>query len=189
MFIGIIGYSRSGKDTIAEYLVQKQGFVRAAFADPMRNALIALDPRINVNEMVGVSLAYAVKSLGWDYLKENSEDVRHLLQKMGTEVGRNMFGEDVWVNKTMEIVKHEKNVVFSDVRYPNEADAILKAGGRLWKVTRPGVGPVNTHGSDSAMDSYPTTAFDLLIKNDSSKEELFYELEKTMLMFKAHNGS
>jgi hypothetical protein len=39
------------------------------------------------------------------------------------------------------------------------------------------------------MDSYPTSAFDLVVVNDSSKEELFAELEKTILMMKAHNGN
>ena len=189
MIIGLAGYARSGKDTVAEFLVENHGFVRRAFADPMREALLRLDPRINLGTMVGVSLARTVKELGWDYLKENSEDVRHLLQRMGTEVGRQMFGEDVWVKKAMEVVHEEMHVVFSDVRYHNEADAILRAGGRLWKVTRPDVGPINSHHSDVAMDSYPTSAFDLVVVNDSSKEELFAELEKTILMMKAHNGN
>jgi hypothetical protein len=189
VIIGLVGYARSGKDTVAEYLVKNNGFTRRAFADPMREALLRLDPRINVGTMTGVALSRTVKELGWDYLKEHSEDVRHLLQRMGTEVGRQMFGEDVWVNKAMENIYREDHIVFSDVRYQNEADAILRAGGRLWKITRPGVGPVNAHGSDSAMDAYPHSSFDLVIVNDSTKEELFLALEKTMLMERAHNGN
>jgi dephospho-CoA kinase len=189
MIIGLVGYARSGKDTVAEYLVEHHNFTRQAFADPMREALIRLDPRINVGEMKGVALTEAVKNLGWDALKEHSEDVRHLLQRMGTEVGRQMFGKDVWVKKALEILLYKPDVVFSDVRFHNEADAILSAGGRLWKVTRPGLGPINDHLSDSEMDSYRDSAFDLIIINDSTKEELFEELNKTMQMLQAHNGS
>lgn len=189
MIIGLVGYARSGKDTVADYLVEHHDYVRQAFADPMREALIRLDPRINIGTMVGVSLARTVKELGWDYLKDHSDDVRHLLQRMGTEVGREMFGADVWVNKAMEILNEETNVVFSDVRYHNEADAILRAGGRLWRVTRPGLGPVNDHSSDAAMDSYPASSFDLTIVNDSTKEELFSALEETLMVLRAHNGN
>lgn len=189
MIIGLVGYARSGKDTVAEYLVSNEEFTRRAFADPMREALLRLDPRINVGEMRGVPLTEAVKNIGWDALKEHSEDVRHLLQRMGTEVGREMFGQDVWVNKAMENIQPEDHIVFSDVRYQNEADAILRQGGRLWRITRPGVGPVNAHGSDSAMDSYPASSFDLTIVNDSTKEELFSALEETLMVMRAHNGS
>jgi hypothetical protein len=189
VIIGIVGYARSGKDTVAEYLVKEYGFTRRAFADPMREALIRLNPRINVGEMVGVYLQDAVANLGWDALKEFSEDARRLMQRMGTEVGRQMFGEDVWVNKAMQDADLEENIVFSDVRYENEAEAIIRAGGRLWKITRPGLGPVNEHPSDSALDSAPESLFDLVILNDSTKEELFSELDKTMPMMKAHNVS
>lgn len=187
MIIGVVGYARSGKDTVAEYLTKNHEFTRRAFADPMREALVRLNPRINVGEMVGVYLQDAVNNLGWDVLKEYSEDARRLMQRMGTEVGRQMFGEDVWVNKAMQGIEPEDNVVFSDVRYGNEADAILRAGGRLWKITRPGVGPVNEHPSDVALDSAPANLFDLTLINDSTKEDLFHELDKTMLMMKAHN--
>lgn len=172
MIIGLVGYARSGKDTVADYLVQNHGFVRSAFADPMREALLKLDPRINVGEMLGVSLKEAVANLGWDNLKTYSPDVRHLLQRMGTEVGREMFGENIWVDKAMEIIKITENVVFSDVRYHNEADAILGAGGILWRITRPNVGPVNSHGSELLMDSYPQHKFSSHLFNSKNIDYL-----------------
>jgi hypothetical protein len=106
---------------------------------------------------------------------------------MGTEVGREMFGQHVWIDKALESASGLDRVVYSDVRFHDEAEAILNAGGRLWRVTRPGVGPVNDHKSDNEMDSYPDSAFDLTIVNDSTKEELFSELEKTMAMLGVHN--
>ena len=172
MIIGLVGYARSGKDTVAEYLVKNKVFFRSAFADPMRDALLRLNPRINIGEMLGVPLLDAVSNLGWDALKEHSADVRHLLQRMGTEVGREMFGEDVWVKKAMEIIDRCEHVVFSDVRYQNEAEAILNAGGVLWRVQRPNVGPVNNHGSDSALDSYPDEHFSAVIVNNGTIDDL-----------------
>ena len=189
MLIGLVGYARSGKDTVANFLTEKHNFTRVAFADQMREALVRLDPKVNVGSLYGTPLTSALKHFGWEGLKKESEDVRHLLQRMGTEVGREMFGEDVWVNRAMALAIKNENTVFSDVRFHNEADAILRAGGRLWKVERPGVGPVNEHISDSAMDSYQKQYFDLKIINDSTKEDLYVELADAMSMMKAHNGN
>jgi dephospho-CoA kinase len=44
MIIGISGYARSGKDTVANYLVEHHEFTRMAFADAMREALLRLNP-------------------------------------------------------------------------------------------------------------------------------------------------
>jgi hypothetical protein len=56
MIIGLSGYARSGKDTVAELLVLNYGFKRMAFADGIRESLIALNPILHdghrLNEIV-----------------------------------------------------------------------------------------------------------------------------------------
>lgn len=188
MIIGLSGYARSGKDTIAEFLVEKYGFTRLAFADPMREALIRLNPKITVNGINGVYLASVVPKLGWDNLKEVSPDVRELLQRMGTEVGREMFGEHFWIdylmNKALEI---KNNIVISDVRYLNEINAIKMWNGQVWRVNRPKVGPANDHSSEQEVDLYKD--YDVIINNDSSIEDLFSELTPLLEQIKVHNGN
>ena len=93
MIIGLSGYAQSGKDTVAELLCLNYGYQRMAFADPMREALYRLNPSIVLNDTdyYDKPLQTLVDEQGWDAVKQNP-DVRALLQRMGTEVGRQMFG-------------------------------------------------------------------------------------------------
>lgn len=166
--IGLSGWARSGKDTIADYLVEHHGFTRVAFADPMRNALLALNPYVSYYG-TPVSLSTMVRLVGWDVLKENSPEVRELLQRMGTEVGRNLFGQNFWVNQAINAAKKYDKVVISDCRYVNEAKAITRLGGQVWRVSRPEVYAANDHESEHNLDNYD---FDLYLDNKTSIENL-----------------
>lgn len=176
MIIGLSGWARSGKDTVANYLVEKHGFVRVSFADQMRTALYNLDPYVDLNGY-RVSLKVAVDMMGWEELKSQSGDIRGLMQRMGTEVGRKLWGEDFWVQAAMKSLPLSGNVVFSDVRYPNEAEAIQKSGGEVWRITRDGVGPANDHTSEISLDTY---TFDRYIPNDGSVEEIWTRVKKVL---------
>lgn len=178
MLIGLSGYARSGKDTVAEYLVEHYGFTRMAFADPMKEALRRLNPLITFGGMDGISLAWAVEKSGWEVVKDESPEVRGLLQRMGTEVGRNMFGEDFWVDYAIGQSWKNDNVVFSDVRFRNEAHAIQKNWGQNWRINRPGSVAANDHISETQMDGY--SEFDLVLSNDGPLEELYAKIDSIM---------
>lgn len=169
MLIGLIGYARSGKDTFAQHMVNDYEFTKLAFADPMREALQRLDPIIRIGDGLTMNLSQALSSLDWEDLKMISPDVRPLMQKMGTEVGREMLGENVWVNLAMKKAEQHDNVVFSDVRFLNEAEAIKAAGGLIFRIVRPGNGPVNEHVSESVLDDYEA---DFTINNSGTVEDL-----------------
>jgi hypothetical protein len=154
VLIGLTGYARTGKDSTADFMVRDYDFVKMSFADPMREALVRLDPIITVGGHYA-SLATVVSRMGWDTLKSMSPDVRPLLQRLGTAVGRDMFGENFWIDLAMERAEAHEDVVFADVRFKNEADAIKAAGGILIRILRDGYGPANDHISEVQMDDYP----------------------------------
>lgn len=162
--IGLSGYARAGKDTVADILCSRYGFTRVAFADKVRELAQDIDPILDNN---GTRLHSYLKWHGWEDSKAHPE-VRHFLQTLGVAV-RNTLGPFAWVQAAMND-RPPSPVVFSDVRFPNEADAILLKGGEVWRVTRPGTGPVNHHISESAMDDYPTIARH--INNDGTLEDL-----------------
>jgi hypothetical protein len=165
MIIGIAGYAQSGKDTIAEYLLNEHGFTRVAFADGIREALYVLNPLVGA-----YTLRTVVDANGWEKAKRNVE-IRRLLQVLGTEVGRDMLGEITWIKYALnKMVDPYKNYVITDVRYENEADAIRANGGTIWRVNRGGVGPVNDHPSEISMDSYDN--YDFIFNNDWGIEDL-----------------
>jgi hypothetical protein len=115
--------------------------------------------------------------------------VRQLLQNLGTDAMREGLHQNVWVNALMAdyiplpgthiritedgFEEWEEggfpNWVITDCRFPNEADAIKKAGGFVISVSRPGVGPINDHPSETGLDGYP---FDFTIYNSGSIAQL-----------------
>lgn len=193
MIIGLSGYARSGKDTVADRLVTSHGFTRIGFADALRDALYALDPWIPDNNFTGLTrLASIVDTVGWERAKDEHPEVRILLQRLGTEVGRNLWGEDFWVDRLAEKVFHltaadpDLNVVIPDCRFPNEAVYVQMnmapngaPRGELWRITRPGYAPVNPHPSETALNDW---SFDTFISNDKTvaalHEHVDYLVEK-----------
>jgi hypothetical protein len=163
MIIGFSGYARSGKDTAAQELQRSMGFRVMHFADPLKNA---------AKEIFGFSMEQL-----YGNLKETVDPFwgispREALQKLGTEGGRNVFGEELWVKALMRRLEdHDReNYVIADVRFPNEARAIEALGGHVVRVVRPGIASVKPHESETALDTWP---FKHTIVNDASIEEFF----------------
>lgn len=165
--IGLSGYARSGKDTLAAALAE-QGWRRASFAAALKDALYALDPLVNTHPGHCVS-QIVTQPRDWEYAKDTYPEVRRLLQRMGTEVGREFFGENCWVDLAFRRIPDGAHVVFADCRFPNEAAAIKAAGGEVWRIDRPGFVPVNAHPSETALDGFD---FDRVIVNDGTVEDL-----------------
>lgn len=178
LLIGLTGYARSGKDTVAQRLCAKNGFKQFAFADPIREALFKLNPIVNG----GVRLQDIMKTYSWDDAKDEYPEIRHLLQRLGAEVGREMFGPNFWVRQIEHRIKHSnaERVVISDVRYPNEAQMIKDNGGQIWRVRRTGFYPINNHGSESAMDKWKA---DQEFANTGSIADLHALIQTRMLQY------
>lgn len=173
VLIGLSGKKRAGKDTVAAYLVEKYGFARVAFADPLRRAALALDPIITAATITGslrtFRLSDLVGSQGWEAAKEHPE-VRRILQRMGVGV-RDLdpyFWLHIAAEKIGDMMAARRNVVVTDVRFPNEADYI-KRHGFLVRITRPGLDHADTHESETALDDYPHDAY---LINDGSVQDL-----------------
>lgn len=136
MLIGLCGAAGAGKNTVAELLADSDGcqFLQVAFADPLYECVSTITG-LPVDKLKDRS----VKETAIPWLGKSP---RQMLQSMGTEWGRNTIHDEIWIRITMERIKPElacgRSVVITDVRFDNEAQAILAAGGEVWKVTRPG---------------------------------------------------
>jgi len=113
--------------------------------------------------------------------------VREFLQRLGTDAIRDGLHTNAWVNALMAgytktvsdcgtskkgtTVKCSKypNWIITDTRFPNEAEAIKKAGGIVIRVDRPGVKPINDHPSETGLDDWK---FDYKIANVSDIKAL-----------------
>lgn len=164
--IGLTGYARSGKDAAASFLVER-GWKRLAFADAVRKGLLAMNPIITGSRR----LKDIVDEDGWDYAKLNPE-VRRLLQVYGTEAGRDIHGSCCWADiVACQIVSLRGNyhIVVTDVRFREEVRMIQVYGGQIIRIAKPGVGPVNDHKSDTAIDRIQEDSW---IANDGTLEDL-----------------
>lgn len=174
--IGLTGYARSGKDTVAK-LLEPYGFVRVALADGVREMALAIDPWIDAPSASDMPeeicrLSELVDQIGWEHAKGFTE-VRRLLQVIGTEAVRNIVGPDTWIKiagkKVSDALAQDKDVVITDVRFPNEANWIHEIGGEIWRIMRPGVSRANNHASEFGIDKL---GWDRVINNDGPIDDL-----------------
>jgi hypothetical protein len=176
--LGLSGYARSGKDEAAKVLVEEFGFRRVAFADKLREVLYALNPIVKGETvdhplagplLTNYRLKWVIDKYGWNGYKETEfgEEIRALLQRLGTEAGRETLWDSIWVDAAFADVKPWEKIVVTDVRFPNEAKAIADRNGRLIRIIREGVGPANSHASETSLDTWP---FDEIILNSSTLE-------------------
>ena len=182
--IGICGFAQSGKDTLAKELVERDGFERRSFADPMRNILYAINPTIE-RDSSGlartVRLQQIVNTMGWDRAKVEYPEIRRLLQMLGTEGGRKHISEDVWVRACLDNAKTDK-IAITDVRFPNEAKAIHERGGIVVRIIRFGVAPTNDHESETAY-----TDQDIILENNGTPQELYEKYVQAIEKWRGNN--
>lgn len=175
--IGLCGKMGSGKDYIAQTLVlpflQKklhQTSLKFCFAD-----------QIKINVMTKDNISFG------DVFEKKTLDTRKLLQREGTEQGRGLLGEDIWVRyldgwSKLLHTRGVKNIVVSDVRFKNELEYIKRRNGVLIKVIAParnmrrllheaGNDPValqtiESHPSECDLDDVGDELYDVILKND-----------------------
>lgn len=172
--IGLTGPASSGKDTVARFLCDTQGFVQIAFADPIRDGLKAMFDLTDYQLADSTQKEKAILLIG--------KSPRELMQTLGTEWGRKLVNPDLWVHLAWARITrlrlaspnlHIAGVVISDVRLENEAQFVRERG-RLWHIRRPA--GYSTLTTKTAMHSSEQgVAFqvgDSVLNNDGSIEDL-----------------
>lgn len=173
--LGIGGLPESGKDVVADRLVEAHGFVKIGMSDALNEALIKLDPRVEGEHGVAYRYSTLIDYYGYTEAKAKFPEIRRLLRVLGTEVGRDLLGEDTWVrivdNKIREKgVVGRRNVVVTGIRYPNELEMIKRYGaGVAWWIDRPNHNTRSEHTSDNALAE---TDFDRTIINNGTLDGL-----------------
>lgn len=139
--IGISGFIGSGKDTVADYLVNYHGFRRESFANTLKDAVsnvfgwdrTMLEGRTKASREWREQVdPWWAERLNMPYLTP-----RWILQYWGTNVCRQNFHDDIWVaSLENKLSQSLDNIVISDVRFPNEVAAIRRSGGQVICVDR-----------------------------------------------------
>jgi hypothetical protein len=192
MIIGIVGLIGSGKDTLANHLVNFHGFKRDSFAKSLKDAVAAM---FNWNrKMLEGNTPESRKwreqpDIFWSEKFGRSITPRWVLQYFGTEVMRGNMYDAIWVDSCLGRYNGE-NTVISDTRFPNEISAIRNRGGKILRVKKGpdpewftnyiegNIEPKNVHSSEYV---WAKSEFDYEIENNGTKEDLFEKIDELII--------
>ena len=133
MLIGIVGLIGSGKDTVAERLVKKHGFVKDSFAKSLKDAVSAMfNWDREMLEGRGESSRYWREQPDKFWSEKFGKEVtpRWVLQYFGTEVMRQNMYDGIWVDSVVNRYKGIPTVI-SDTRFQNEIKTIKALRNRV----------------------------------------------------------
>lgn len=206
MIIGLLGSIGSGKNTVANMLVEQHGFVRHSFASSLKDATASVFgwPRELLEGDTEYSRQWRETPDEWwaEKMGVAGFTPRLAMQLLGTEVFRNHFHKDIWINSLLYQLEAQPNTnkVISDARFPNEITTIQNAGGILIRVDR---GPkpdwwevaVRAYNGDAHCEQMMLSAYShihesewrwagcvpwAVINNDGTLQELDYTLHRVM---------
>jgi len=141
MIIGICGLIGSGKGTVADYLVDEQGFTKISFADRLKDGVATVFgwDREMLEGDTEESRDWREKvDPYWSTETGNPITPRLILKLFGTDCMRKGFFDGIWVSliKKQLLENPTGKFVIPDVRFENEADMIKSVGGKIWQVKR-----------------------------------------------------
>lgn len=214
ILIGLHGVKRSGKNTTARFIADWAGeqspalsALERGFADKAKLAFSRqFFPRITLEDAIkwvdtykdsSVCIKYPMYAVGGI---TRSEDVpfRQALAQFATEGGRDIYGEDHWVDQLLpeggDELWHWPNYLFNfawkadennyecadfclitDLRFKNEVERIHKLGGLCWKIRRKNaedavIAEARQQGREVHRSELglPDDLFDVIINNDDN---------------------
>jgi len=207
MIIGICGFIGSGKDTIADYLVNFHEFRRESFASTLKDAVSSVFgwDRTMLEGRTKEAREWREQVDPWwaERLSMPTLTPRWVLQYWGTEVCRKAFHDDIWIASLENKLRNSRDhVVISDCRFPNEIQSIRNAGGKIIWVQR-GELPdwyqyalaANQLGSNMAFNelkmrkihasetAWVGTNFDAVVDNNCLISQLYMNMEELVKNF------
>lgn len=208
MIIGVCGFIGSGKDTIADYLVNYHGFRRESFANSLKDAVAQVFgwDRTLLEGRTKQAREWREQRDDWWSQRLGMEITpRWILQYWGTEVCRKAFHDDIWIASLENKLRNSKDdIVISDCRFPNEIKSIRNAGGIVvrvvrgpepewyddavamnkghhhigWAIAKDRMAKHNIHASETA---WVGTDFDNVLDNNGSIQQLFDQVKDLVL--------
>jgi hypothetical protein len=196
MIIGICGFIGSGKDTVADYLVNFHEFRRESFASTLKDSVAAVFgwDRTFLEGRTKEAREWREQIDPWwaERLSMPTLTPRWVLQYWGTEVCRKGFHDDIWIASLENKLRNSKDhVVISDCRFPNEIQSIRDAGGIIAWVQRGDlpdwydIAVEANQGKNVAMNelkmrkihasetAWVGTEFDVILDNNGSIDDLY----------------
>ncbi len=195
MLIVVLGKKGSGKDTFSNYIIEKHGFIKYSFADPLKKGLQHFfnltdeqlyDPKLKemIDPRWGVSPRQLFQVIGTDVFQYS---LKKFLPKINSDDTRThwviLFKQ--WYEKLLNENQKQNpnpNVIIADGRFIHEIEEIKKMGGKIIKVIRPVFdNNKDMHKSEMEMDEIPTEYIDNIIYNQGTLEDFYEQIDKIVI--------
>jgi dephospho-CoA kinase len=136
--VAVLGSSAAGKSTVAQYLVERHGFTRVRFAQPLKDMLMSIG--VTREQVDGPQ---SIRERPSELLCGRSP--RYAMQMLGTEF-RDLIDRTLWARITRKritdlIAQGFTKFVIDDMRFPHEAEMFREIGAVIIAVRRPEVEP------------------------------------------------
>ena len=202
--IGVVGFIGSGKDTVADYLVNFHEFRRESFANTLKDAVSSVFgwDRVMLEGRTKEARDWREQVDPWwsERLAMPTLTPRWVLQYWGTEVCRKSFHDDIWIASLENKLRNSKdNIVISDCRFPNEISSIRNSGGKIIWVQR-GITPhwydvalqankgvesakrfLEKEGIHASETSWIGTQFDAVVDNNGTIDQLYTQAKSLII--------
>lgn len=179
ILIGLHGKPRSGKDTLANYLIKKYSLLRYGPSVPVKNTAAAMFdvPRHYFDD---------------DKMKDQVDPFwkityRQMAQKVGKESSRDVFGDDIWLRHVQKLLIHiadsppdvdqYSGIILADIRYANEAEWVQQMGGTVIFIVRDNL-PESSGTDHPAEAGLSLDLADIVVYNNSTINDMYIDVER-----------
>jgi hypothetical protein len=174
MLIGLCGYIGAGKTTVANLLVEEHEFDALAFADKLKTVV---DDVFCLNEW---EMRNDQTWKTTPHPKLGGHTPREVYQQLGTE-GFRSINPDVWLNYLKQKLADDyeadyTDIVVTDVRFVNEAKAIIEMDGIIVVVRREGIAQSSEHASEAGLIEIIKHCPVQILENNGTLDELGLEV-------------
>lgn len=165
--IMLAGKAGSGKDTLANYLIDKYSYTRYAFADYLKKK-VSYKYNIPIDKLHTQEGKRSNIEINGSVYK-----LRDLLIKEALD--KRMDNENYWVNIVLKEIKNndirQNNIVISDFRYPNEYYTLNRYFSNITTINI--IREISENIDDKSETSLDNFLFDYIIENNDTIENLY----------------
>jgi hypothetical protein len=195
MIIAFSGRKLAGKDSAAQALISRHGFVRVGLADSLKDMFSSvfhikrenlddqnlkevpfeepltitrshLEHLIMLIEHRNVYVSETAYTEVMKFEGTKINSIRHGLQLVGTDIVRNNINPDIWLEIFAKDSNGKGSIVVTDARFPNERAYLKSVGALLVLVDRPGLISNDTHISEQLLGT--PDEYDAVVTNAST---------------------
>ncbi len=176
----------SGKDTVAEHLVEYHGFKRDSFAKSLKDAVASMfnwDRKLLEGSTKKSREWREQPDAFWSERFGKEVTPRWVLQQFGTEIMRGQMYDAIWIDSCIGRYKGEPTVI-SDTRFVNEIKTIKAQSGKIICVKNgklPTQEEMQEKGAHQSEWDWLNSDFDFVIENNGTKEELFEKVDELFI--------